>query len=54
MNKYIYVCKACGTKLTIETYISMASSIGCMCGGSARWIGSTIDPKIYENQVDFE
>ena len=54
MNKYIFVCKACGTKMTFETYTTMASSIGCVCGGSARWIGSTLDASIYENQVDFE
>lgn len=54
MNKYIFICKACGTKMTFETHVSMGSSIGCVCGGSARWIGSTLDPSIYENQVDFE
>jgi hypothetical protein len=54
VNKYIFVCKACGTKMTFETHVSMGSSIGCVCGGSARWIGSTLDPSIYENQVDFE
>jgi hypothetical protein len=54
MNKYIYVCKACGTKMTFETPTVMASSIGCVCGGSARWIGSAIQPSMYENQVDFE
>jgi hypothetical protein len=54
MGKYIYVCKACDTKMTFETHISMASEIGCMCGGNAKWIGSKIDPSIYENQVDFE
>jgi hypothetical protein len=54
MNKYIFVCKACGTKMTFETHVSMGSSIGCVCGGSARWIGSTIEPSMYENQVDFE
>jgi len=54
MNKYIYVCKACGTRMTFETDATMASSIGCVCGGSARWIGSAIQPSMYENQVDFE
>lgn len=54
MNKYIFVCKACDTKMTFETHVSMAKSIGCVCGGSARWIGSTIDSSMYENQVDFE
>jgi hypothetical protein len=54
VNKYIFVCKACGTKMTFETHVSMGSSIGCVCGGSAKWIGSTIDSSMYENQVDFE
>jgi len=54
MNKYIYVCKACGTKMTFETHTVMARSIGCVCGGSAYWIGADIDSSIYENQVDFE
>jgi hypothetical protein len=54
MDKYIYSCRACGTKMTFETNISMGSEIGCMCGGTARWIGSKLDPSIYENQVDFE
>ncbi len=54
MNKYIFVCKACGTKMTFETDATMAKSIGCVCGGSARWIGSTIDSSMYEKQVDFE
>lgn len=54
MHKYIFVCRACGTKITFETSISMASEIGCMCGGTARWIGSRVDQSMYENQVDFE
>jgi hypothetical protein len=40
--------------MTFETYVVMGSSIGCVCGGSAKWIGSNIDSSIYENQVDFE
>jgi hypothetical protein len=42
MNKRIYVCEdpVCGTKITFETKQSMASSIGCICGASALWIGS--------------
>jgi hypothetical protein len=54
VNKYIYVCKVCDTKMTFETNASMAKSIGCVCGGSAYWVGSNIDSSIYENQVDFE
>jgi hypothetical protein len=54
MNKYIYVCKDCGTRMTFETATVMVSSIGCVCGGSASWIGSAIQPSMYENQVDFE
>ena len=54
MNKYIYVCRVCDTKMTFETHVSMAKSIGCVCGGSAMWIGANVDSSIYENQVDFE
>ena len=43
MNKMIYKCNVpdCNTKITIETKQFMGSSIGCICGGSALWIGST-------------
>jgi hypothetical protein len=43
MNKMIYKCNVaeCNTKITFETKQSMGSSIGCICGGSALWIGST-------------
>ena len=42
MNKRIYKCEnlMCNTKITFETKEAMASSIGCLCGASALWIGS--------------
>ena len=44
MDKRIYVCEnlKCNTRITFETKQSMSSSIGCICGGSALWIGSTV------------
>jgi len=43
MNKMIFKCEevSCNTKITFETNQSMGSSIGCICGASALWIGST-------------
>ena len=41
MYKRIYRCEdpECNAKITFETNQSMASSIGCICGASALWIG---------------
>ena len=44
MNKRMYKCEdaQCNTKITFETNQSMASSIGCLCGKSALFIGSLV------------